>query len=290
MRQRGSRTTNSNESHHPPNPPAAELDLEPGLTLLEVPSPRSAIVHRIVCDRLAAASRNETAYWIDARNTASTHALYECASSRRVLDGLRVARAFTAYQHHSLVREVARAAGPRTGLIVAPNVADLYRDDDLAEWEREDLRAAALETLAELGRVLEVPVLATTARDDDAAVIAEHATTGLECVRTREGIRLERRDVGGGGRGADGAEGDGDDDGESDDDRSLATAGYWHGPYWQTTIPYWVEVCGAAESPGPHPAAIAAAYGCESEYARGLGFGPEAEDRIGTRTDPEVTV
>ncbi|SER73581.1 hypothetical protein [Natrinema salaciae] len=213
-----------------------QFELEPGTTLLNVPSPRSEIVHRLVCEHLTAgADAGGAAYWIDARAAASTHALYECAGSRRTLERLRIARAFTAYQHHSLVRDVARRAEPATTLLVAPNVASLYRDDDLACWERETLLIASLEVLAELGRVLGCPVLLTTTGDGDTAAdsgpAADYADTVLECVRTREGLRLERA-------------GDGD-----------ATAGYWHGTDWQTTIPYWVDICGAVDAVDPVVAA-----------------------------------
>ncbi|SDK00639.1 hypothetical protein [Natronorubrum texcoconense] len=219
--------------------PTLGLEFESGLTLLEVPSPRSTILHRLVGARLTESATehdpetNATAYWIDARNTAATQVLYDCVSSDRTLESLRVARAFTAYQHHSLVRRVTRQAGPETELIVAPNVASLYHDADLPEWEREGLLAAALETLAELGRVLSCPILVTSADENRADTVAEYAATTLECVRTREGIRLVRS-----------GEEPTDDDGEMGsaiDD----TAGYWHGTHWQTTIPYWVDLYGA---------------------------------------------
>ena len=218
------------------------LEFGPGLTVLDVPSPRSTIVHRLVCARLADAEGgggDRTAYWIDARNAAATQALYDCASSPRVLESLRVARAFTAYQHHSLVRAVTRRAGPDTSLIVAPNVASLYHDADLPEWERDDLLAASLETLAELGRALDCPVVATGVDDDRVATISERADATIECVRTREGIRLERVD-----EGADAGDTGGDSAAVVDE-----TAGYWHERYWQTTIPYWVDLCGAVAEP-----------------------------------------
>ncbi|QSW97895.1 hypothetical protein [Haloterrigena alkaliphila] len=219
------------------------LEFEPGLTALAVPSPRSAIVHRLVCSRLADAATADggglEAYWIDARNTAATQVLYDCTSSPRALESLRVARAFTAYQHHSLVRAVTRRAGPDASLIVAPNVASLYHDADLPEWEREDLLAASLETLAELGRVLECPVVVTSADDDRVATVSDYATATIECVRTREGIRLERADGG-----TDAADADGNRGTVVDE-----TAGYWHEHYWQTTIPYWVDLCGAVDAP-----------------------------------------
>lgn len=179
---------------------------------------------------------NATAYWIDARNAAAPQLLSECAASPHHLEPLQIARAFTAYQHHSLVREVTRHVDASTELLVAPNVASLYHDADLSEWEREDLLAASLETLAELGRVLECPVLVTSAVDEHADTIAAYAATRIECVRTRDGIRLEA------------AHSDGKSDATGGAGEGLTideTAGYWHEEYWQTTIPYWVECYGA---------------------------------------------
>ncbi|ARS89128.1 hypothetical protein [Natrarchaeobaculum aegyptiacum] len=211
--------------HRPQVEESALID-DAGLTLLEVSSPRSTVVHRLVCDRLAAMA-GRSAYWIDARNTASTHALYEHAPSRRTLAGLEIARAFTAYQHHSLVREVVRRAGSGAGLVVAPNVASLYQDPDLPSWEREDLLAASLETLSALSAALECPVVVTTADGDAAETVADYADATVECVQTREGVRLE-----------------------GEDDEPF-TAGYWHGRYWQTTIPYWADLFGTVETVEP---------------------------------------
>jgi|APHM01.1.fsa_nt_gi hypothetical protein len=30
-----------------------------------------------------------------------------------------------------------------------------------------------------------------------------------------------------------------------------STPGYWHRGWWQTTIPYWVELCGAVDATDP---------------------------------------
>ncbi|TYT61407.1 hypothetical protein [Natrialba swarupiae] len=204
---------------------------ESGLVLLEVSEPHSTVVHRLVTHRLAD-TPGRTAYWIDARNAVSTHVLYDCASSARALSGLQVARAFTAYQHHTLVREVVRRADPRTELVVAPNVASLYHDSDVPAYEREELFASTLETLSELGEVLGCPVLVTSADDERASAVSEYARTTIQCVHTREGLRL----VG--------------------PDGNAATEGYWQGEWWQTTIPYWAEVCGTVDRLDP----VVAAY------------------------------
>ena len=222
-----------------------QLEFEPGLTLLRVPTPRSTVVHRLVCARLGAV--DGPAHWIDARNAATTHALYDCAPSPRRLDDLEIARAFTAYQHHSLVRMVTRRASDRTSLLVVTNVASLYHDDDLPAWEREELLAASLSTLRELGQALAVPVLATTtmAPADAAVDPTAYADREVTATRTREGIRLD---------------GDG-----------VEATGYWHRDYWQTTIPYWVACCGAVDAVEPVVAA----------HDRGL-FDPAASvDRSG---------
>lgn len=231
-------------------------DLDPGLTLLSPPGPRSTALHRLVVDALGDTAG--PAYWVDARNAASTYALYDLAPSERRLAGLRVARAFTAYQHHELVRALPRRADRETGLVVAPNVAALYADDDVPDWEQRDLLASAVAVLAELGTALDVPVLTTApgAPDALAAVVADAADVDLDCTRTGQGFRYE---------------GDG-----------FETRAYRVDGCWQTTIPYWVALCGsrpAVERPDAHgPARGDPAW--PADATRGPGT---------TRPSPEVT-
>ncbi len=227
------------------------VEYEPGLTVLRVPTPRSPLVPELVCSELIDGA--DRVHWIDARNAANTHALYDCAPSPATLAPLRIARAFTAYQHHSLVRTLARRATGRSSLVVATNVTSLYRDDDLAAFERDELLASALSTLRELGRSLDVPVLATTPQDAVPAALDERADRVIECVRTRVGVRLE---------------GDGVDQ-----------VGYWDHDGWQTTIPYWVDVCGAARGIDPVVAA----------HDRGL-LEPELTQRRETTDRPGVPI
>jgi hypothetical protein len=134
--------------------PDAVPALEPGVTLLRG---GPAALHRVVVAELA---RGRTAaLWVDPGRAVSTHALYELAPSKRPLAGLRVARAFTAYQHHALVRELVSRASSRTQLVVLPGVGQLYRDDDVPDYEREALFEAAVSVGAELAASLTIPVL-----------------------------------------------------------------------------------------------------------------------------------
>ncbi|MEF8900786.1 MAG: hypothetical protein V5A25_06160 [Halovenus sp.] len=167
---------------------------------------------------------NGPVYWIDARNTASTYALSRMAPTDGVLDRIRIARAFTAYQHFTLVERVINQVTPQTGFIVAPNLPSLYCDGDVPGHEANDMIEAAYKALATLGDSLGLPILVSTVTDRFDDLISTHATRTVECIETGLGYRFE---------------------GET-----VQTHGYWYGGCWQTTIPYWVDLFGAgAASP-----------------------------------------
>jgi len=193
--------------------------LDPGLTLLRPPGPRSTALHRVALATLAATSG--VAYWVDARNAADTYALYDLADSARRLDRLRVARAFTAYQHHALGRRVVERVDTRTGLIVAPNVAALYRDEDVPRYRRERLLDSTVRALAALADAREIPTLVSVPADRDPGPVADRADCEIRCERTDLGYRFEGPGV--------------------------ETTVYVGDGYWQTTIPYWVDLLGAVE-------------------------------------------
>ncbi|WP_436924713.1 hypothetical protein [Halosimplex amylolyticum] len=198
--------------------------LDPGLTLLRCPGPRSTAIHR-----LALATLTDTAgvaYWVDARNVASTYTLYDLADSPRRLRRLRIARAFTAYQHHALGRRVVERVDGRTSLLVAPNVASLYRDDDVPRYQRERLLDSTVRTFAALADAREIPTLLSVPAEREPGPAAEHADRVIRCEETKMGHRFEGPGV--------------------------ETTVYWDEGYWQTTIPYWVDLLGvAAEPSGP---------------------------------------
>ena len=202
--------------------------LSAGLTHLQVPHPRSTALHQVVVRELG--ERDGPVYWLDARNEACSYVLYELAAHHRLLDPVRVARAFTAYQHHTLVRQLVRRTDGRTAMLVVPNVASLYEDDDVPAYEREDLLAAALTMLREVAATHDVPVLVTSAAagSDTRATVEAAADHVVTAERTRMGLRF-----------------DGD---------AGETTVYVADGYWQTTIPYWVDLFGSvatAERPTP---------------------------------------
>jgi len=202
--------------------------LEPGVTLLRGGDRRA--VAALVAAELR--ERDGLARWVDARNHASTYALSDHGNRRRLLDRVRVARAFTAHQHHALVRQLVADARRPTSLVVAPAVDDLYADDDLLAAEADRLREASLSTLAALADARGLPVLVTAA---DPEVVTEYADRTIDVEDTRFGRRFE---------------------GESDE-----TTAYWTAGGWQTTVPYWVDLVGRVEPdrehvPAPHPGEV----------------------------------
>lgn len=213
-----------NDTQFDPTIPAAR----PGLTALQCPHPRSGALHRVALQTIQ--DTDGPVYWVDARNTASTYALSQLAPAEHVLDDVQIARAFTAYQHFRLVERVINQVTPRAGCIVVPNLPALYRDDDVPGHEATDMLDAVLDGLTTLADTLETPVLvSTTGSDRLATKVRDRATREIECIETAFGYRF-----------------DGDD---------VDAHGYWQDGYWQTTIPYWVDLFGPAETSPAHTVA-----------------------------------
>ncbi|MFC7046024.1 hypothetical protein ACFQH6_11905 [Halobacteriaceae archaeon GCM10025711] len=110
--------------------------------------------------------------------------------------------------------------------MVTPAIGSLYRDDEVPDYFARDLFESSLTVLGELADVLDVPVLITDARDDAIGdLLVEHATHEIEVTKTSLGLRFETED--------------------------FETQLYWDEGFWQTTIPYWVELFGAVGETKP---------------------------------------
>jgi len=190
-----------------------------GVTSLYSPSATGAL-RRLVVDELR--RRDGPAYWIDTGAHASSYALYDLAPSERALSDLRVARAFTAYQHRELVDRVARRADPETSLVVVADATRLYADPDVPDADGAAMLDASLARLAAVAATCDAPVLlgvSSDAGDRLAERVRDCADRELACERTSHGLRFEGPD--------------------------YETLVYREDGYRQTTIPYWVELLGA---------------------------------------------
>lgn len=193
--------------------------LPAGVTWLIDGSARSTAAHQLVLHQLEA-DRGQV-LWIDARDIASTYTFYPLAARTHQLSAIQIARAWTAYQHHTLVRHAVERASARTRLIVVPHVCSLYRDDDLDAHEADQLLGASLQTLSALATALSLPVL-MTAPQQERSTLASTVDHELQCESTDYGYAFRGED--------------------------FQTTVYHERHWWQTTIPYWVELLGAVRS------------------------------------------
>lgn len=202
---------------------SGELSLPAGVTLLSG-SRESPALHTLVAATHETGTRS---LWVDGGNEASTYVLYDVSPHRRALSGLSVARAFTAYQHRTLVERCRRrieafsADGEALSLVVAPSVDRLYADADVPGRDGEKLLSASLSDLRALAREHDVPVLVTAVTGTFAEAVAEVATQQVEATHTRFGLRFSGAGI------------------ETDCYRCAGG--------WQTTIPYWVDLLGVAD-------------------------------------------
>jgi hypothetical protein len=194
-------------------------DLAAGVTYLD--GDASTALYRLVGRHLD--EERGPAYWVDAGNRAAPVALYEHLS-RRACRSLRVARAFTGYQHFELVRSLPGKLRPNASLVVVPRLAAPYAEDDVPEYEADAMVAAILELLDAVATAADVPVLVTASADPYAADVRRAADRVLDATETRVGVRID-----------------------GDGFRTDVYVDQWG---FQTTIPYWVDLLGPVDGEG----------------------------------------
>lgn len=203
-------------------------NLTPGVTVMDVPTHRSSALHQIAINTTQKTD-GET-IWVDARNTASSQLLIRPGRRRRFAD-IRLARAFTAYQHHELIRTLPSEVTADTTLVVAPCVTSLYQDDDVPSPEDDQYLRASMAILDALSESFDIPVLISCAHEGELRdVVDEFASTEIEVEETSLGYRFT-----------------------ADEFETLV---YWGRGYWQTTIPYWVDLLGVVDEARPVETAI----------------------------------
>lgn len=196
--------------------------LEPGVQLLATDEASGVEpLQTLVVDHVL--RHRGPAYWVDPGRHAVTASLRRLAPSDRVLDRVRIARGFTAYQHTALLRRLRERVRERSpSVVVAPAFDERYREDVQGDTGRRML-VSALADLARMARGTGVPVLLTRQTADAfSAPVAELATGVLEYEETPHGPRFA------------GAE--------------FETLVYPLRDGWvQTTVSFWTEVLAARE-------------------------------------------
>lgn len=163
--------------------------LDPGITLLSMDERATGALQSLVLDHLLL--NPGEAYWVDARNNAVTTTLSQVAPSMRILDRIQVARAFTAFQHHSIVADLADVIDTSPSIIVLPDVDWFYTGDDLARGEGTRMLEDVFGMLTDIAAELQVPVVVSSAADGEAGEpLPTAAETVIECTLTQFGPRF----------------------------------------------------------------------------------------------------
>lgn len=194
--------------------------VDAGITVVRPPVRRRGAIHQLVISERI--HRDGSAYWVDAGNAASSYSLYEVAPSAHLVDSINVARAFTAFQHLSLVQSLPAEIALQTELVVVPNIDILYEECDLPIGERLEMVESALAILEAVAESAGAAVICSVRGEGEVAeAVCSAADHQLEVEATGLGLSFT-----------------GDE---------FETHGYWCDGLWQTTIPYWVDIFGSVE-------------------------------------------
>jgi hypothetical protein len=174
---------------------AADLpDLDSVVTLLETDSDVRPPLQALTIDEvlLSGASGDSTATWVETGQYAQTTSLHDLAPSPRILDRIRIARGFTAFQHHALIRKAIDQLDATSVILVAPGLDAPYRESDLPTERAQSLLVRVLAHLARVSRQYNIPVLVTrTGTDALGEMVVELAADTLTYRETRCGPRFE---------------------------------------------------------------------------------------------------
>jgi len=162
--------------------------------------------------------KSSSAVWIDSRNEASTYALSNHGGPE-ILEKVRIGRAFTSLQHHSLIHQLHEFVDQDTELLVLPNLTYHYVEGQLSDWERDELFEETWTRIKEVQEEYDLKVLLSLHRRDELHYFIE-----AEC---RNKITVETTD-----------------EGLKYSSGGFEQMAYREGRTLQTTISYWKEKTG----------------------------------------------
>ncbi|SDN15363.1 Rad51 protein [Halogranum gelatinilyticum] len=175
-------------NHRPPDTPALPT-LDSGVTLLNSDDRITGALQSLVLDHILV--DDGSAVWVDAKGNSTTRTLAQVAPSMRTLERIHVARAFTPWQHQSLLRDLADEVDDETSLIVLPSFDAFYRGDDVRRSEGKRLVTAGLDLIGDVVDEYDVPVVVTQSRADSlTAPLRSAADHTVQCEMTKFGPRF----------------------------------------------------------------------------------------------------
>jgi hypothetical protein len=139
--------------------------------------------------------RNNTAVWIDSKNESSTYALASFGSPG-IMEKVRIGRAFTPFQHHSLIHQVDEFIQENTKLLVLPNLDYFYLDGQIKDWEAEELFQEIWKQILDLRYQYDLKVLVSLSswKSDLTHPVIRDAENSIKVEKTSQGWKYESDD------------------------------------------------------------------------------------------------
>jgi len=127
--------------------------------------------------------------WIDTGNESSTYAL--SAQKTEILDKVKIARAFTPFQHHTLIQNLEETIEDKTEILVIPNIDMMYSNGQINEWEAEELFKESWNKIKEIKQNYNIKILVSTVNSVPGLKIKSEANHRIEIQETEQGDRYE---------------------------------------------------------------------------------------------------
>ena len=162
--------------------------LKKGINILRTDMEGPEALHSMVINQILLFGGE--AAWIDTGNMCSTHLMSGLSPTENLLDRITVARAFTPYQHFSLVERLPEMINRDTELLVVPLANLLYSEDVLNRREGRRLFLRAMEKLGRTAKQHSISVLMTEDPSRELRLPFRNAKE-LRCQETKMGVRFE---------------------------------------------------------------------------------------------------
>ncbi|RDZ54589.1 hypothetical protein C5C07_03435 [Haloferax sp. Atlit-4N] len=196
-RESATETAQATRKSSPPELPTFDQDVH--RLVVENESRPVQILQALVLDHTLTTGGD--VLWLDAANHANAASLTRLSPSRRLLNRIHVARAFTPYQHAELATTLQATVAESDidpSLVVCPGLDALYDTDEVADAVGKPLLSRAVAALKRVARESDASLLATHLGRPEtspyAEIVARAVPSTLYCEQTRFGPRFRGPD------------------------------------------------------------------------------------------------
>lgn len=134
------------------------------------------------------------AVWIDCLNEASTYSM-SAIGSPDLLERVKIGRAFTVFQHHTLIHRLEEFIEDDTEIIVLSNFDHLYLNGQVKDWEAKELFKESWTKIKELSERKGLKVLVSSSgKSELSQMIKYDSDNSIEVETTDRGLKYSSDD------------------------------------------------------------------------------------------------